>query len=748
MYLFFSSPINRLIFLVRYVVLSVVLGLAGRVVFLFASHDPGSSPALLAWAFLAVMALGGFFYHIRFILIARLDSMGLSRWYCLLTLLPFVSIGLYEWSGVINIISIGPVAIYVIYLLMLITVPEDAFRHGSALQATVYDYEVGEGRIIVRLVPLLVGLVLVGSAYNFMLYRGLDDAQSMDNAQLARQIVRGEGYTTKFLRPQAVLDLRNYATSQSLITGQSGALFPANQFPPGTPRILPDTYNAPGYPYLLASWFYLVRPQFDQPVAPRLEGFVDEKKGGSSFMYSGDRWIPALNLIFVVLTGLLVYVIGRRLFDDRTAWFAVVAFFGTDMIWQFSLTAMSTSFLMFLVTAVLYCALEIFCVAELCFESDEQSFVPAWLWAMGLSMLLAVACLTRLHLLVLLVPLLILLVMMMRPSGLMFAMIAAVALLSTGIWFWHMYKVSGHPLGSNASLLIYGEDGYKENQIFCSTSIPTYERLFRNLSQKEFNGFLWHMQHGWQLLGCNPMTILFLASLTHAYKRRRTQMFQWLLLVTALVIIAANNFGVANPEVLGPWNNLGLLLPGMVVVGSAFFFIQLERLDLQVMLVNSIIVVSTLVITAIPMELALTSSNNLIYNFPPYLPPLIKVAGQYAQPDEWVTTDMPWASAWYADRASLWLPDSITDFQHLHDNVCPTGMLFFTPVSWVRPASTFLTGEDKDWLPLISASYLPPNSTFPNNLPPNSGFPLTVHTATAAGVDYVLWSDRPRWNSQ
>jgi hypothetical protein len=121
------------------------------------------------------------------------------------------------------------------------------------------------------------------------------------------------------------------------------------------------------------------------------------------------------------------------------------------------------------------------------------------------------------------------------------------------------------------------------------------------------------------------------------------------------------------------------------------------------------------------------------------MPPLIKVVGQYAQPDEWVTTDMPWASAWYADRASLWLPDSINDFQDLYDNVCPTGILFFTPVSWAKPAANILTGENKDWFPFVSGAKLPDG--FP--------FPLQVRTATPlGGPDYIIWSNRPRWATQ
>jgi hypothetical protein len=95
---------------------------------------------------------------------------------------------------------------------------------------------------------------------------------------------------------------------------------------------------------------------------------------------------------------------------------------------------------------------------------------------------------------------------------------------------------------------------------------------------------------------------------------------------------------------------------------------------------------------------------------------------------------MPWATAWYADRGSLWLPDSLADFQNLNENVCPTGVIMLTPISFAEPLNTFTSGEYKDWYPFITEGQLP------------TGFPLNVHTKTApGGPDYYVWSDRPRW---
>lgn len=594
------------------------------------------------------------------------------------------------------------------------------------IQSLLQSVEVGKSAFLVRIIPLITALIVVVAAADFVVYKGLGDQQSMDNAQLARQIVRGHGYTTQFLRPHAVSQMRDFVMAQSLKSGKPGDLFPSTQFPPGTPRVIPDTYNPPVYPYLLATWFFITHPEFEQTA-----GAMSQSR-----LYSPEKLIPLLNQVFLFLTAVLIFIMGRRLFDDRVAWMAMISFLVTELVWRYSLTALSTTFLMFLVTAILLCLVEIMRVSEASHDNDEISFAPAWIWAVIVAGLLGVACLTRLNMLVFLVPMIVFLAVMPKPG---YAMMPVILIIVAGIvapWFFHLEKVSGNPLGSNTSLMLYGQGEYKGNQIYCTTSIPNYERLFKDATHKETSGFRYHFEHAWTLMGSNPLIILFVASLLHQFKRRRTRVFHWLLVGCAFALVAMNNLGVPDPQPLDPWNIMIVLLPCMLVIGGAFFFILLDRLNLQLWLLNNLIVTITLVITALPLTLLLTlgNENPYPYNFPPYWPPAVKSLAQTATPDEWVTTDMPWATAWYADRASLWLPDSINDFENLHDNVCPTGALIFTRLTWDEPVNTYTTGEYKDWL------------TFVIGVTPPSHFPLTQHMMTPpGGPDMSIWSDRPRW---
>jgi hypothetical protein len=51
----------------------------------------------------------------------------------------------------------------------------------------------------------------------------------------------------------------------------------------------------------------------------------------------------------------------------------------------------------------------------------------------------------------------------------------------------------------------------------------------------------------------------------------------------------------------------------------------------------------------------------------PYLPPYISILNHWMEPNEIIASDTPWAVAWYDDRRSLWLPDTVERFNEFHD---------------------------------------------------------------------------------
>jgi hypothetical protein len=581
----------------------------------------------------------------------------------------------------------------------------------SGLQTFVHGLEEGRGRFLLRLGPLVIAVAAIILFYDFSIYRGLNDAQSMDNAQLAREIARGNGFHTEFIRPYALAQLN----AQAAATG-SGELFHAQTFSNGVARLLPDTYNAPGYPCLLAAWFTIFHPDFDE----------SPQAAVARTMYAGDRPIPWLNQLFLLLTAGLIFLLGRRLFDERVAWLALLAFLLSDIAWQYSITALSTSFLMFLVTAMLFAAVEIFFIGERREEEADAPLWPAWLWTLALAVLLGVACLTRLHLLVLLFPLGIFLAWAPRRHFLYVPLVVLVTLAMVAPWFWHVYKVSGHLLGSNRPLFHEGIDPYAGEQIYRAFQPITGEGLLSDATDKEALGFNWHLVHAWELLGESPLVLLFVVALLHHFRRRRAQALRLFIAGTALCLVAANNLGDATPAAVGPWNLVILLYPGMLVIGAAYFFILVDRLELEARLLNTALAIAVLALTAVPL------TQNILkggagFNYPPYAPPYLRYLGAVVKPEQWITSDMPWAVAWYGDHAALWLPDKIKDYETIHDQFCPSALLMFTPLTFQKPAANLLTGEDADWLPLVTGATAP------------AYFPFTVR-AKQNGIDYILWT--------
>jgi hypothetical protein len=578
----------------------------------------------------------------------------------------------------------------------------------SGLQSFVHALEEGRWRYLMLVAPLVIGIGVAVAVFDFSYFHGLTDAESMDNAQLARQIARGDGFTTEFIRPYALAQLDAHATAAS------APLFHIQEFPHGTARLLPDTYNAPAYPSLLAVWFKLLRPDFDESA----------QTSAARGLYAGDRPIPWLNQIFLILTAGLVFIFGWRLFDERVAWVALLAFLLSNIVWQYSLTALATSLLMFLVTGMLFACMEIFFVGERREEDPGAPSWPAWLWTLALALMLGVACLARLQLLALLLPLGVFLALAPRRHLLYIPVIVLIAAAMVAPWFWHEYNISGDILGSNGPLFHYGIDPYAGNQAYRAFQPMSHEGLLGDAMDKEWLGFDWNLSHAWTLLGTSPLVILFVVSLLHGFRRRRAQALRLLVLGAAVCLVAAGNLGDPAPAAVGAWNVLVLLYPAMLVAGAAYFFVLLDRMELDARVLQRSICVALLVLTSLPLRQAIKSGGQAVY--PPYVPSYLRYLGNAVKPEQWITSDMPWANAWYGDHVSLWLPDSEKDFEKINDELCPSQLLLITPVTYQEPVENLVKGEDKDWLPLVVGATAP------------DGFPLPKR-AKIPNLDYVLW---------
>ena len=131
--------------------------------------------------------------------------------------------------------------------------------------------------------------------------------------------------------------------------------------------------------------------------------------------------------------------------------------------------------------------------------------------------------------------------------------------------------------------------------------------------------------------------------------------------------------------------------------------------------------------------------------YPPYWPPWIQQFARWMTEQELVMSDMPWATAWYGQRQSVWTTMNVQDarnhddFYTINDSKKPVRALYLTPLSMdARFFSQMLKGQDWAWGKFVVDSLV-----LTNGLPP--GFPLKHCFADAFNSGHVFLTDWPRW---
>ena len=189
-------------------------------------------------------------------------------------------------------------------------------------------------------------------------------------------------------------------------------------------------------------------------------------------------------------------------------------------------------------------------------------------------------------------------------------------------------------------------------------------------------------------------------------------------------------------------NQLHLLfVPIMTCFGLAYLLVQWNRLDIDIRIARIGFITLLFVLCALPMifTVGLPSTKGGV-RWPPYVPPYISVLNDWMGPEEMIASDMPWAISWYADRRSLWLPETVKSFTQFHDYGifgAPLNGLYLTPISGSQnKLADILKGEYRDWAAVILRSV------------DVSKFPLKWATLLGLENECVFFADRNRMPQQ
>lgn len=583
----------------------------------------------------------------------------------------------------------------------------------TKVQAFVHALEEGGWAGRIRFALLLAAIAAVYCIFIFAQFRGLNHPQAMDQAQIARELARGNGFITKFIRPVAIWQVESH-----------GRAFPVDR--------TPDTYQAPLNPAVESVFLRFVKSSWE--MTPK------------DLVYTCDRIIAAVSMVFFLLSVAVNYFTAKRLFDRRLAVLGMGLILVSDVFWQFSISGLPQMLMLLIFSGATYALVR-------ALEAREAGANPLrWLVLAGACFgLLALA-----HALTIWIfagALVFAIFAFWPAAGAFWARFfknpALVMLLIFLVvytpWLVRTYSVCGSPFGVAAYSGLYQIRG-TESQIMRSSSLtlsgisPT---TFRNKVAGQVIGQLSNI---YAYLGHSLAAPVFFLSLLHAFKRREAASFRWCVLWMWLgALFGMSAFGLSEESGLHSNDLHVLFIPVMIFYGLAFLLVLWSRLladrpELNMRLLRIAFVVMIYLISAAPLAQALINAPSNRVQWPPYVPPFIAILNTWTNPNEIIASDMPWAVAWYADRKSLWLPATVSDFLALNDYNQLGGRivgLYLTPVTGDKPLiADIVKGEYKDWAPFILRNV---NA---------KDFPLRAVTALPIEGECIFYSDRDRWSER
>jgi 4-amino-4-deoxy-L-arabinose transferase-like glycosyltransferase len=534
------------------------------------------------------------------------------------------------------------------------------------VQHAVHTLEAGALSIWIRraLVAIVIAAIAVLYLYQF---RGLATSQAMDQAQIGRAIATGHGWQTNFVRPRAIGQLVAHHKNVRQ-------------------KIWRDTYNAPLPPLVDAIALWPVRHHLN--LSPR------------QLVGTGDKAIAVMSMFLFGLSLVVLFFTARRLFDRRLALLACGLILVCDAMWQYSLSGLPQMLLLLFFNATVYAL-----VRALEARSKGQP-VHLWLAAIGAGFgLLALTHALTLWIFLGAFPFL---VFLFRPRFRTAAIVLGVVAILYLPWLLRNYIVCGNPCGvaiySVLDALGHSEAGWMRRLDLNLAGIGPGA-----LCDKVMTNLIAQFGLIFQYFGWSVVALMFFPALLYSFKRRETATLRWMLLAMwGGAVLGMAVYGI-NEEQGFASNQLHLIfVPLMTCYGLAYLLVQWGRLGISGMHLARMAFITLLyLLCALPMLFAppfFGPRKPLIY-WPPYMPPYIAILNKWMEPQEITASDMPWAIAWYADRRSIWLPETIKNFTDLSDYLVlggPINGVYLTPVSGTEnKLGEIVRGDYRGWTGLI-----------------------------------------------
>jgi len=601
------------------------------------------------------------------------------------------------------------------------------------IQKLIHMSEVGAGSRYLRF--LVLGLAVVGLAlvYNLRAYRNLATQEAMDSAQLARNIADGKGYTTLFIRPFSLYLVQSHNEAKPAAAPATTNLdFAQIKFNPH-----PDLANPPVYPVVLAG-LMTVR-SFRYPVELMKPFWSDNSH---FWRYQPDFQIAVFNEVLLLVVVVLTFFLARKLFDVNVAWLAALLTIGCELLWQFSVSGLSTLLLMVIFLGLTWCVLRI---EEMVREPQPR---PNWLLGLALAsgVLTGVGALTRYAFGWTIIPVALFLFFFSGQRRVLHTLAALGAFVVVLIpWVIRNYAVSGTPFGTAGFAIVEGTGLFPRFQLERSVHPDLTHALWLKLYVTKLLGNAHDiLVNELPRLGGSWASILFLAGLLLGFRGmavRRMRYFLLMCLGTFIVVQALGQTQLSNESpAVNSEDLLVLLVPLVFCYGVSFFFTFLEQMKLPVLQLRYAVIAVFAALSCLPMIFTLVSPKASPVVYPPYYPPDIQNTAGWMKENELMMSDVPWAVAWYGRHQCVWLTLNVQDdFFAINDYLKPVQALYLTPGTMDgKFVSELLRSGEHSWGSFIALGVLQ------NQIP--QGFPLR-NAPTGFLPDRLFLTDRERWKT-
>lgn len=576
----------------------------------------------------------------------------------------------------------------------------------TTLQDLVYSLDAGAGLKLVRVLLfclIAVGVIVVFTARQF---HGFDSEASMDSAQLGRNLAEMNRYVTHTVRPVTMAQVAADSFDGNAQVG-----------------FHPELIRPPAYPAVLAGAF-----KFFKLIGVDLFPSSTAFKGMR--IYPAEQWvIVPINHFFAMLTGLMLYLLGRTLFSHRLGLIGVITYFLSFMVWQDSLYGAGLSLLSFFVLSAFYFAVRAM--------ESRRNREPASKWVphfVGSALFGAAAFLTHYSFLAVLPGILLFILISgsrTQRSGHLAFFYLLLVLVGVSPWLLRNYQLCGMPLGLAPHLALADTAAYPGDALVRSLH-PQFNLLadWSAVRAKWSTQFSELYATGRLVLGGGLLMAFFIAAYFYRFVRVSVHKLRWGIgLSMVLFLVGAGCFGAESLRVYH------IFWPFVILYGLAFFTIQLDRLDLPFQLYRTGLTGFVVALSALPLFLTIFVAPLPKPSYPPYYVPFVMRVCELLRPAEVICSDMPWATAWYGRRVSILLPQTLDDYYEINDYRKYISGLYLTTLTKDRPmVSGLLSGPEKSWVPILMGH-------LSDEFPLHHGFQLNDQ-------DQLFLTDSVRWGGE